>query len=157
MKKPTIIALFILFFASVFVVGVFGMKSIPYNERVYVNKILFDESKVYANNEQKIQFNKLDEKAPYDYSVIANYKKDMVLVFSPIIEPATASNKNLSIYIVDQSINTNGSTEDAIEFDAMKKTVKINKPCSFQIAFKANDMPNGALTKIFVYVDENAF
>ena len=39
MKKSTILILALVFLGSVVVVGIFGMQSVPFNERVYIEKI----------------------------------------------------------------------------------------------------------------------
>ena len=41
MKKSTVLILFIVFLGSVLVVGLFGMRSVPYEERVYIEEIYF--------------------------------------------------------------------------------------------------------------------
>lgn len=119
MKKSTVLIVLITFVVSVVIVGVFGMKMMSYDTKIYVEEIR--PTKVILSTEEEIGFFNVEE----DGKEIANdyytpritFVKDMVIHVDYELKPADATNKNVSITVLDEV------GEDVIEFDGMNIVV----------------------------------
>ena len=77
MKKSTVLIVAITFVLSVVIVGVFGMKMMSYNTRIYVESIA--PTSAHTNTPQR-NFNiREDEKKKGEYTLILLYRKDMIV------------------------------------------------------------------------------
>ena len=103
MKKSTILIIMVVFLMSIFVVGVFGMKSVPYNEITYVEKIVPTQVTLDNGTVVEIQQN---EKGYYVY---VPYKEKRVVMIDYEIVPNDATNRKLEVTI--EKANKNSDAE----------------------------------------------
>lgn len=109
MKKLTIILIVVIYVASVVVVGVFGLKAIPVDERYPVNAISFVESVDEDGTEHYfkyggVELQKKTENGKLVYS--ANFSFRDAPDAMPInynINPTNASDKSVDITVISRS------------------------------------------------------
>ena len=81
MRKATVIVIAAIYVASIVIVGVFGLKALPYDEFVYI---------------EDIEFNTINDTPVVDrgdgtFYVILSYKKDLIVVIDYTPRPANAT------------------------------------------------------------------
>lgn len=103
MKKSTILIIFVVFLVSIFVVGVFGMKSVPYSEITYVEKIVPTQVTLDNGSVVEIQENSKG------YYVYVPYKEKRVVMIDYEIVPNDATNRKLDVKI--ENVNKDSDAE----------------------------------------------
>ena len=103
MKKSTILILFIVFLGSVLVVGLFGMRSVPYEERVYIKEIYFTSITTTLKDPNyqgdllsRVEVNELTGQQ----EIYLPYEEGLEIIIGFNITPADATNKHIDISIV---------------------------------------------------------
>ena len=105
MKKSTILIITAVFLISVFVVGIFGLQNVPYEEIVYVEKII-PVSITLPKGDVNVTYNE------YYGSYLATipksyYENGMTLYVNYEITPNDATNKTLNVTINNLNDNSN--------------------------------------------------
>ncbi len=103
MKKSTILILLIVFLGSVLVVGIFGLRSVPYEKIVYVKEIRPTSVTVttISENAQSLEIQKNDD----GYYIMLPYEENLELLINYELTPADSTNKNVKVSIVLPSTN----------------------------------------------------
>ncbi len=141
MKKLTTIALAVLFLLSIIIVGIFGMKSVPYNEIIYTKELVFNN--VYAAHsvmeigDVTVKKNKpddLDDTGYYavirvDALELISEKNPLTVMVDYQILPADATQKEVDITVVDGA--------DHVVIDNGRMTV--TKAVNFRLSYRRLD------------------
>lgn len=139
MKKSTILIILVVFAASVFVVGFWGIQNVPYEEIIYVEEIT--PTHVYygrKSDEAEIKTNK------YGYYVNFPYEEGMTVKIDYEITPNDVTNRRVDIEI--QNLNTDSQAE----LDSMGAiTLKNRGPVC--ITYRAKDSASGPTMTIFLF------
>lgn len=130
MKKSTIILIVIVFAVSVFVVGIFGVRSVPYNERIYVTSIT--PTAITLSNDAVTKF-EYNEKGYYEVDV--PYEDGVVVVIDYEINPINATNKTLDISIDNLNKNSDAVIENG--------GIKFNNSGVVKVTYRVTDSPDG--------------
>lgn len=130
MKKSTIILIVLVFAVSIFVVGIFGVRSVPYNERIYVTSIT--PTAVTLSNDAVVKF-EYNEKGYYEVDV--PYEEGLVVVIDYEINPVNATNKTLDIAIDNLNKNSDAVRENG--------GIKFNNSGVVKVTFRVTDSPDG--------------
>lgn len=91
MSKPTILLLSIVYFASILIVGIFGMQVMSFNNVNYIESITINVQDVeFSNGKPPIAPIKeeevLDDGIPYmKYTIFFEYEKDLSISIKPIV------------------------------------------------------------------------
>ncbi len=90
MSKPTILLLSIVYFASILIVGIFGMQVMSFNNVNYIESITINVQDVeFSNGKPPIIIKEeevLDDGIPYmKYTVVFEYEKDLSISIKPIV------------------------------------------------------------------------
>lgn len=99
MKKSTIILIAAIYVASIVIVGVFGLKALIYEEKVYVDKIQFVDP-VTGENYKFLGEEIKPDSSGDGYIVRVNYKEGQTtdgLMF--VVTPTDASNTKVEIVV----------------------------------------------------------
>ena len=140
MKKSTILIIVAVFLISVFVVGIFGMQNVPYNEIVYVEKIV--PTSVTLSNGAESPRIKRDAGGSY-YVVIA-YEQNVMVMINYDIVPGNATNRKLDVKITNINSNSKGSVlENGAILLEDKGVVKVT--------YRAQDSASGAYMVFYIY------
>ena len=107
MKKSTILIIMVVFLMSIFVVGVFGMKSVPYNEITYVEMIVPTQVTLSNGTVVEIQVN-----ADGDYYVYVPYEEKLVVIIDYEIIPNDATTRTLDVQIEKPNKNSDAEILD---------------------------------------------
>ena len=151
MKKSTILILALVFLGSVVVVGIFGMQSVPFNERVYIEKITL--SGVTSSTGTQI---KLIDQGNNKYSTsfinewISDDQEALILMVDYYLSPADASNKDIDVSVTYVSVTD--PVEDVAVINGNQ--IFIKQPANITIRFTAKDKPNAAKVDLSIVFSE---
>lgn len=145
MKKSTILIIVAVFLISVFVVGIFGLQSIPYEQRVYIEQIT--PTSITLNTGAPSPKIKLSQNGYYIVTIPRDhYEEGMGIIISYDICPTDATNKNLDVTI-DNSLNTNSNGV----WDE-RGWIVLNDSGTIDVIFKAKDQQGGATMTVRIRV-----
>jgi len=144
MKKSIIVLILVVFLGSVFVVGVFGLENIPYNERIYVKSIVPTEVTLSTGERVEIK-NEVTQDGKIIYYIRCTYEEGMWAFINYDITPDNASNRKVDITI-DNSISANSDAELLAD-----RRIKFNNRGTVKITFKAVDSANPPEMVFYIY------
>lgn len=102
MKKSTVLILFIVFVGSVLVVGLFGMRSVPVEQRIPIEEIYFTSIDTNLKNE-KYQGNLIDRMTTNQdgqNEIYLPFEEGMTVFVGYAFNPADATDKSVDINIL---------------------------------------------------------
>ena len=150
MKKSTILILIVVYLGSIFVVGIFGMKNMPYEETVPIETII--PTSVTLNSGESINVYQKEETNSYavviENFVIPEGQEGMMIILNYQLTPADATNKDLDISIMHT--NKNEPIENIAEVDNGRIIIK--QPAVITVRFQEQNRPNGAVMYFYIYV-----
>ncbi len=138
MKKSTILILLVIYLGSVLIVGIFGMKSIPFEERVYVKEIKPTSVTSSTGDTYEIK-----QKPDGGYYVMVNYHDGMVIMINYELKPADCTDKNVKITIVEPN------DPPATLSDRGEIIFKEKGPV--HVVYKAQDSATGPQMDVWIY------
>ncbi len=151
MKKSTILIIVAVFLISVFVVGIFGLQSIPYEQIVYIEQIIpttitFDSNE--GTIEKKIYYSEDD--GGYYYVTIPNrnYRQGMSVMVNYDLKPTDATNKRLSVNVKNLDENSNGTLQE-------NGSIKLEDRGNIEVIYKAQDQTGGATMRLIIRIKES--
>lgn len=151
MKKSTILIIVAVFLISVFVVGIFGLQSIPYEQIVYIEQIIpttitFDSNE--GTIEKKIYYSEDD--GGYYYVTIPNrnYRQGMSVMVNYDLRPTDATNKRLSVNVKNLDENSNGTLRE-------NGSIKLEDRGNIEVIYKAQDQTGGATMRLIIRIKES--
>lgn len=151
MKKSTILIIVAVFLISVFVVGIFGLQSIPYEQIVYIEQIIpttitFDSNE--GTIEKKIYYSEDD--GGYYYVTIPNrnYRQGMSVMVNYDLRPTDATNKRLSVNVKNLDENSNGTLQE-------NGSIKLEDRGNIEVIYKAQDQTGGATMRLIIRIKES--
>lgn len=151
MKKSTILIIVAVFLISVFVVGIFGLQSIPYEQIVYIEQIIpttitFDSNE--GTIEKKIYYSEDD--GGYYYVTIPNrnYRQGMSVMVNYDLRPTDATNKRLSVNVKNLNENSNGTLQE-------NGSIKLEDRGNIEVIYKAQDQTGGATMRLIIRIKES--
>lgn len=161
MKKSTILILLIVFVLSVVIVGIFGMKIMSYNVKVYIDQIvptqiILNDDTVYTyypdgNSNDTHQIRKVPNQENA-YYVRLEYFEGLSLIMDYEILPNDATNRKLKIAITYDSkggVEGEGVTEsNSATLESTKLT--FTQMGAVAITFRSTDGSN-KIMKLYVY------
>ena len=141
MKKSTILIIVAVFLISVFVVGIFGMQNVPYNEIIYVEKIV-PTSVTLSNGAESPQI-KTSKDNSY-YYIVVPYVQNIVVIINYDVLPNDATNRKLDVEVTNINANSKGSVlENGAILLEDKGVVKVT--------YRAQDSASGAYMVFYIY------
>lgn len=146
MKKSTILILLIVFLGSILVVGFFGMRSVPFEQIVYMEQII-PTGIITTDGEDLTNQMQIDERG--HYYVMITYKEGLTILINWGTIPETPTYKDIDINIVypetDIPATINGM--GAVEF---------HRPGAIRIQYKAKDnAATKAIMDFWIYCIED--
>ena len=128
MRKVTVILIAAIYVASIVIVGVFGLKALPYDEFVYIEDIVFNE----------INDTPVVERGKDDFYVILAYKKDLIVILDYTPKPANATKgREINVNIVSPDNHAEIAT---LTFQTGSGwQLHFLQPGTVRIAFEATD------------------
>lgn len=142
MKKSIIILILVVFLGSVFVVGVFGLENVPYNERIYVKEIIPTEVTLSTNEKVEIM-KEIDKEGKQVYYIRCVYEEGMRVFVNYNITPDNASNRKVNVTV--ENVNENSDAELMAN-----GSIKLNDRGIVKITFRAVD--SGDPPKMVFYI-----
>ncbi len=140
MKKSTILIIVAIFLISVFVVGVFGLKDVPYNEIVYIEKIV-PTSVILSTGAESPQI-KTSQKGYY--YIVVPYEQNIKVMINYDIVPNDATNRKLDIEVTNINANSKGSILESGAILLEDKGV-------VKVTYRALDSASGAKMEFYIY------
>lgn len=135
MKKSTVLIVLVTFVLSVVLVGIFGMKVLSYNTRIYVKEIVPVGVTTSSNVAGVKCNNRRDEKGdPIEgkYIVIVPYSDGLIVRIDYELTPADATDKDVSI--------TPLGGADVVEVDGL--SIRVKRIGSTTLLYRAKDGSN---------------
>ncbi len=160
MKKSTILILCIVFVGSVLVVGLFGMRSVPVEERIPIEEIYFT-SVTTSLKDPAFQGDLIDRVVDENgnKSIYLPFEEGMTVFVGYAFNPADATEKKVDIKIM---YNGEYEYEDHPYFDVDDrfvltfKNIEPNNLCSIRLEYYATDQAaGGAATYLWINVIGN--
>lgn len=156
MKKSTILILLIVFVLSVVIVGIFGMKIMSYNVKVYIDEITptqiilnDDNYTVYTyypdGSDSKYQIRNVStETQPNTYSVAVSYYEGLTLIADYEVTPNDATNRNLKITVTYDSAvgNLGDGVAESESVSLNKNTITFKQAADITVTFSSTDGSN---------------
>lgn len=139
MKKSSVIIVLITFVLSVVLVGVFGMKMISYNTRLYISTITPTEVTT-STNISGVKIGKSDEEEN-TYILSVPYSEGLIVRIDYEIDPSDASDGTVELTIPDPA------DREVVEADGLN--LKAKKEGSARLRYRAKD---GGGAEIFFYL-----
>lgn len=143
MKKSTILILVIVFLGSVLVVGLFGMKSVPFEERIYIEQII-PTSIITSDGEELISQLKRDNNGYYVVIDKNKYEDGFYVWIGYIFEPNDATNKNLDISIIVPETDPPATINEHNE-------IVFHRRGMVRVQFRAKDQAAAAVMDFCIY------
>ena len=164
MKKSTILILFVVFLGSVLIVGVFGMNSVPFEQRVYVKEI--SPTSVYTSDGTELEIKWDSDKkghyvrARYDKSLVnerynENYELEtdfidpFVILINTKIEPMDSTNKELKIVIIGNDVN------DPFAEVGERGEIIVYRPVTVHVRYTSQDTQPSKTMDFYIYFRAN--
>lgn len=141
MKKSTILILLVIYLGSVLIVGIFGMKSIPFEERVYVDKITPTSVTSSTGETFKIE-TRTDLQDTY-YVVVKGFTEGLTIIINYDLTPADCTDKNVKISIVEP--------DDPPATLSDRGEIIFSEKGSLHVVYKAEDSATGPKMDFWIY------
>lgn len=138
MKKSIIILILVVFLGSVFVVGVFGLENVPYNERIYVKEIIPTEVTLSTNEKVEIKSNERG------YYILFTYEEGAVVFINYNITPDNASNRKVEITVENSNANSDAEL-------LSNGGIKLNNRGDVKVTFRAVDSGDPPSMTFYIY------
>ncbi|MCM1289744.1 MAG: hypothetical protein NC132_04460 [Corallococcus sp.] len=164
MKKSTVLILLIVFVLSVVIVGIFGMKIMSYNVKVYIDRIVPTQvvlndgnNTVYTyypdGSDAKNQI-RVHPSQPNTYYVFVPYEDGLTVVADYEILPNDATNRNLKIVIsYDSKGGVVGEGGDQSNSASLRNNViTFKQKADIVVTFRSTDGSN-AIMNLLVYME----
>lgn len=130
MKKSTVLIVLVTFALSVVIVGIFGMRMMSYNTRIYVETIV--PTRVYLNTGDTVEIKPRETDTEYEVW-INDYTEGLTLRMDYSLEPADATENDILAQITskvdenDPVARLDGLTLHILRVNAGKSvTVRVN-------------------------------
>lgn len=137
MKKSTILILIVIYLGSVLIVGIFGMKSVPFEEIVYCKEIIPTE--VITSTGETLEIQQKDGQ----YYIWAEYEEGLTIWITYNLSPADCTNKDVKISIIEPKIPPAEISE--------RGEIVFSKPGVVRLRFKTTDQATGPQLDILIY------
>ncbi len=148
MKKSTVIILLIVFLGSVLVVGIFGMKSIPYDNIVFMEEITPTSISVSDGETPDIL---QSEDGTYYVVLSKNKFEDGLKVnISWSTAPLDCTYKDLSVKIITDDINDIPCDPIPERVSQWRGALVFHEPRALRLRFSATDKSHGATMEILI-------
>ncbi len=139
MSKPTILLLSIVYFASILIVGIFGMQVMSFNNVNYIDSITINVQDVeFSNGKTPINIKEeeiLDDGIPYmKYTIFFEHAKDLNISIKPIVVA-----KDPTLDPTDKTLNVSSNSTTSVYEDGIF-TVKTIGVVTF--TFNSQDASN---------------
>lgn len=144
MKKSTVLIVLITFVLSVVIVGIFGMRMMSYNTRIYVKELT--PTRVFTSTGQNAELKKR-ENAENTYYFVVDYAEGLDIRIDYSINPADVTDKTVSAEIT--SAQTEGNP--VAEFE--ESTLHVYRTGSVRLLYRAMDGSGQEFTVICYVVD----
>lgn len=141
MKKSTILIIVAVFLISVFVVGIFGMQNVPYNEIVYVNQIV-PTSVTLSNGAESPQI-KTSKDNSY-YYIVVPYVQNIIVMINYDVLPNDATNRKLDVEVTNINANSKGSVLE-------NGAIMLEDKGVVKATYRAQDSASGASMVFYIY------
>ena len=162
MKKSTVLILLIVFVLSVVIVGIFGMKIMSYNVKVYIKEIvptqvvLNDNNNTiytyYPNGSDSPNQIREDEKQENTYYIRVSYYEGLTLIVDYEVIPNDASNRDLKITITyDSKVGALEGVYESNSVSLKNNIITFKEKANVEITFRSTDGSNKVM-KLWVYM-----
>lgn len=140
MKKSTILIVVAVFLISVFVVGIFGLQNVPYNEIVYVEQIV--PTSVTLSNGAASPLIRQNDSG--HYYVTITYEQNLMVMINYEVVPNDATNRNVEIAITNINPNSNGQLQQ-------NGAILMKDSGVLRVTFRATDSASGPTMVFYIY------
>lgn len=137
MKKSTVILVAAVFAVSVFVVGIFGLRSVPYNEIVYVESIT--PTAVTLSNGKSAEIRRTGD----EYYVRIDYEKDLVVIVDYVITPNDATTRKIDVTMECFNKDPSATMTDL--------GVKLREKGNIKLTYRATDSASAPTMVMYIY------
>ncbi len=157
MKKSTILIVFIVFVGSVLAVGLFGMRSVPVEERIPIEEIYFN-SIVTNLKDPDFQGDLINRVVDEENgkAIYLPYEENMTVFVGYGFNPADATEKNVDIKILyGDSYEHDDCPYFEVDdrFTITFKNIAPDDLCSIRLEYSATDQAAGsAITYLWINV-----
>lgn len=141
MKKSTILVLLVVYLGSILVVGIFGMKAVPFEEIVYCQQITPVSAVTSSGEELNIQKHESESNT---YYVVTKYVEGLTVMVNYNLTPADCTYKDVKIVIVEPA------NPPAILTD--RGEIVFTKRGSVHIKYRATDNATGPSMDFWIYL-----
>lgn len=141
MKKSTILILLIVFLGSVLIVGIFGMKSVPYEQIVYVKEIKPTSVTTVSANAQTLE---IKQNSKGEYYVMLPYEENLELLINYELTPADCTTKDVKVSMVYPD-----SDHPAVITD--RNSVLFTRKGNVRLLYETKDSASGPKMYFWIY------
>jgi len=138
MKKSTILIILVVFLGSVLIVGIFGMKAVPFESIVYCKSIV--PTSVVTTTGKVLEIGKNDN----GYFLVVHYEENLGLLINYNLDPADCTFKEVHTSIVYPEKNPPAVITD-------KGEIVFNRQGTVRIQFRATDSPTAPTMDFWIY------
>ncbi len=146
MKKSTILILLVVYLGSILIVGIFGMKAIPFEQLIYCQKITPTSVTTTSGRELEIKEmrDKDSGKHEFYYVIIPREEsQDLEILINYMVTPSDSTNKGVKITIVEPKDPPATVTE--------RGSIVITEKRSVHLVYKAEDSATGPQMDFWIY------
>lgn len=141
MKKSTVLVLLIVFLGSVLVVGIFGLRAVPYEKIVYVKEIRPTSVTTVSANAQSLEI-QTDQNG---YYVMLPYEEGLEVLINYELNPADCTNKDVKITLVYPEKNPPATITE-------RNSIVFTRKGAVHLQYSAQDSAaSGATMEFWIY------
>ncbi|MCX4285776.1 MAG: hypothetical protein OSJ68_00530 [Clostridia bacterium] len=144
MKKSTVLILLIVFLGSVLVVGIFGLRSVPYEKLVYAKEIVPTSVTTMLDTKKLPIKEEVNDKGERYYYVVVPYEENLTLLINYRLTPADCTNKTVRVSIVYPTSNPPAAIGD-------KNSIVFNRKGSVHLLYSTTDSASGPTMDFWIY------
>ncbi len=141
MKKSTVLILLVIYIGSVLIVGIFGMKSVAFEEKIYIEKIT--PTSVMSSTGETFKIQERQDLPDTYYVVVTKYTEGLTIMINYELTPADCTDKNVKISIVEPD-NPPATLSDRGE-------IVFSEKGSVHLVYKAQDSATGPQMDVWIY------
>ncbi len=141
MKKSTILILLIVYLGSILIVGIFGMKAIPFEQLIYCETIT--PTSVTTTSGKELEIKQQVRDGDVIYYVVVPYEENLEVLINYTVTPSDSTNKDVKITIVEP--------KDAPATVTERGSVVFTEKRSVHLVYKAEDSATGPQMDFWIY------
>ncbi len=146
MKKSTILILLVVYLGSILIVGIFGMKAIPFEQLIYCEKIT--PTSVTTTSGRELEIKEMHDpdsgKLMFYYVIVPKEESpNLEILINYTITPSDSTNKGVKITIVEPK-NPPATISE-------RGSIAVTEKRSVHLVYKAEDSATGPQMDFWIY------